>query len=65
MYIYILTTKEHESVTTEQVGELMPMPARQRKGGNRMEVLPEAHGRSLIASLPENLHKRKLWSYGE
>ena len=38
--------REHESVTTEQAGEQMPMPTRQRKRGYRMEVLPEAHGRS-------------------
>ena len=34
-YIYVLTNKEHESVTTEQVGEQMPMPARQRKRGKQ------------------------------
>ena len=33
VYIYILTNKEHESVTTEQAGEQMPMTARQRKKG--------------------------------
>ena len=47
IYMYILTTKEHESVTTEQAGEQMSMPARQHEKGYRMEVLPEAHGRSL------------------
>ena len=46
MYIYInkrQTTNSTKSVTTEQAGEQMPMPARQRKRGNRMEVLPEAY----------------------
>ena len=46
LYIFATTNKEHESVTTEHVGEQMLMPARQRKRGNRMEVLPEAHRRS-------------------
>ena len=36
----------HESVTTEQAGEQMPMSVRLRTKGDRMEVLPEAHGRS-------------------
>ena len=48
--MYILTNdkqnKEHDSVITEQAGKQMPMPARQRERGYRMEVLPEAHGRS-------------------
>ena len=59
MYIYVLTNKEHESVTTEQASEQMSMPARQRKRGNRMEVLPEAHGCSSEQhEPPRNLHRR-------
>ena len=49
VYIYFnkqQTTNSTKSVTTEQAGEQMSMPARQRKGGSMMEVLPEAHGRS-------------------
>ena len=69
MYVYVLTNdnkQEHESVTTQQAGEQMRMPARQRKRGNGMEVLPEANGRSSEqCEPPRNLHERELWSYGE
>ena len=41
-----MATENTKSVTTEQAGEQMSMPARQRKRGYRMEVLPEAHERS-------------------
>ena len=54
--------REHESVTTEQAGEQMSMPVRQHKRGKRMEVLPEAHGRSSEQrEPPRNLHRE---SYG-
>ena len=53
----------HESVTTEQAGEQMPMPVRLRTKGDRMEVLPEAHGHSSKQrEPPENLQRR---NYGE
>ena len=65
-YIYVLTNKEHESVTTEQVGEQMPMPARQRKRGKQDggdAGSTRAFFRAARAS-PKPA-QRKLWSYGE
>ena len=40
----------------------MPTPDHPRTQGSKMEILPEAHGRSTEQNQPlENLRKRKLW----
>ena len=58
-----MTNKQQSTraVTTEQAGEQMSMPARLRTKGDRMEVLPEAHGRSSKQrEPPENLQRRAM-----
>ena len=57
-------TMGHRSVTTEQAGEQMPMPVRYNaeKGAGRRCCRKHTGVPRSSASLPENLHRKELWS---
>ena len=52
-------------VTTEQAGEQMSMPVRQRTKGNRLEVLPKAHGHSSEQREPPKTCTKRSYGFME